>query len=101
MTRERWGTEKPVQRTDRDRRYEGEELLQAFTAREAINVCPGWQMSYSWKIDDAERLDSRRTGQFKRSDFGARVEVKLREAFSAMGQDFDGMISGRTPYPSE
>jgi hypothetical protein len=64
-----------------------------FSEKQRVNICPGWLLRYCWSLTDAERLDSQ-------GAFVGAVRDKIREAFQAMGQDFDSVLrqdGGATP----
>ena len=72
---------------------QGRALLGAFTEREGINACPGWKLSFPWNLDQAEQLDSQRLiPSAKETAFIAVVHDRIRQAFQAMGQDFDSFL---------
>jgi hypothetical protein len=75
-----------------------EQICKRFSERQKVNVCPGFRLRYSWSLPEAERLDSLRTS----SVFVAAVRDQIREAFQAIGQDFDGLVKrGGSPDGGE
>ena len=72
---------------------QGRALFEAFTEREPINACPGWKIAFSWNLARAEQLDSQRlVSGAKGTAFTTEGRDKIREAFQAMGQDFDSFL---------
>jgi hypothetical protein len=80
---------------------QGKALLGSFTEREGVNACPGWKVSSHWNVERAEQRDSQRVVPgSKETAFTAEVRDKIREAFQAMGQNFDSFLrqaGGATP----
>jgi hypothetical protein len=80
-----WVTAGMVRTVDRE--------LIGFSEKQKVHICPGWLLQYCWSLADAEKLD----GQ---GAFVGAVRDKIREAFQAMGQDFDSFLQqdgGATP----
>jgi hypothetical protein len=67
-------------------------VFTAFEPAERIDVCPGWHLSYSWLMDDAERLDTRRGNRPGWTGFVTDVGEKIRIACGVMGQNFADLI---------
>ena len=66
-------------------------VARAFRGTERVAVCPGWHVSYSWPMDEAEVLDERRGDRLKWTAFVTAVDAKIRAACAVMGQDFDDL----------
>ena len=82
---ETWVDAMMVRPADRDL------VIKKFSAKQDVNTCPGWLLQYCWSLAEAERLDSQRA-MADETAFVAAVRDKIREAFSAMGQDFDSFL---------
>lgn len=69
------------------------QILKNFSEKQKVNVCPGWRVRYLWPLADAERIDSQRSSPGSQETiFAASLREKIREAFGAMGQDFDELM---------
>jgi hypothetical protein len=79
------------------------QILNRFSEKQKVNICPGWRLRYQWPLAEAERLDSLRTPPGSRQTvFVTAVRKKMREAFSAIGQDFDSVLKqGGVPNGGE
>ncbi|MBS1827752.1 MAG: hypothetical protein JST93_20740 [Acidobacteria bacterium] len=80
---------------------EREAFRAAFTAKQQVNVCPGWRLSHTWNIATAEGLDSKRRPQDESTDFVEAVRGKLAEAYRAMGAEFGDFIDATTSETNE
>ena len=70
-----------------------QQIVPGFSPKEKVNICPGWRLRFSWRLAEAERLDSLRISPGSRQTvFVGAVLKKMRESFEAMGQDFDGLL---------
>ena len=70
-----------------------QQIVAGFSPRQKVNVGPGWRLRFSWRLAEAERLDSLRISPGSRQTvFVGAVLKKMRESFDAMGQDFDGLV---------
>ena len=67
-------------------------IFKGFSARQNVNTCPGWMIQYSWSVAEAERLDSQK-GMPQDTAFVGTVRENLQQAFQAMGQDFESLLS--------
>ena len=74
-----------------------------FSQNQKVNIGPGWRLRFSWSLAEAARLDSLRSSPGSQQTlFVGAVLGKMREAFDAMGQDFDGLVKqGGTPNGGE
>ncbi|MBZ5625006.1 MAG: hypothetical protein LAQ69_40835 [Acidobacteriia bacterium] len=63
-----------------------------FNAYDHIDVCPGWHLSFSWTMDEAEWLDIRRGDRPRWTSFVTAVAEKIKTACAVMGQDFDDLL---------
>ena len=79
------------------------QILTRFAEKQKVSICPGWRLRYQWPLAEAERLDSLRTPPGSRQAvFVTAVLEKMREAFGAMGQDFDSLVKqGGVPNGGE
>jgi hypothetical protein len=69
------------------------QILTRFSQKQKVNICPGWRLRYQWPLAEAERLDILRISPGSQQTlFVGAVLGKMREAFDAMGQDFDGLV---------
>jgi hypothetical protein len=70
-----------------------QQILARFSERQRVNICPGFRLRYSWPLPEVERLDSLRTPPgSQQTAFISAVRDKIRQAFQAIGQDFDGLV---------
>ena len=79
------------------------QILTRFAEKQKVSICPGWRLRYQWPLAEAERLYSLRTPPGSRQAvFVTAVLEKMREAFGAMGQDFDSLVKqGGVPNGGE
>jgi hypothetical protein len=72
------------------------EIRRNFTEKQKVNVCPGWLLEYRLPLKEAEGLDDQRISTTETA-FSLAVREKIREAFRAMGQDFDDLVKPEQP----
>ena len=85
--RDVWAAADLVRTDDRN------QILTRFSQKQKVNICPGWRLRYQWPLAEAERLDILRISPGSQQTlFVGAVLEKMREAFDAMGQDFDGLV---------